>query len=230
MPVFHRLLMVGTALVMAVPAVAQTVAPPAADAIRAQVQAFERVLSGAVDLGGQRFAQRAARIVPSVYLAQADNPIVMGFPVPDRGVFVFEVKVPGILQSGVQVFRREQQQADRLPVQTVSSPGRVGADGTVAADPMTETPVIGDPDRAYSTEVRSALLDAMIDNSAVLPLEAEDLLLVVVTPNDPVASNPLYRVSPKKLILSVKGSDLTAFRQGQISREDALHRIQETSF
>jgi hypothetical protein len=235
--VLHRGLIACCAvLTVAAPAWAQQPSSTPPDPARPQVQAFEMVLRGAVDLGGQRFAQRAAEVVPSVYLAPSDTPTVTGFPIREKGLFIFEIQVPGILQTGLRTYLEYLNRTPRGhtgPDSGGAKPvaaGGVSADGAVAPDPMTASPLIADPDRAYSLDVRAALMDAMIDSSAVLPLGADDMLVIVASGNDPVGPNPLYRLNPKKLILSVRNADLTEFRQGRITRDEALQRIKESYF
>jgi hypothetical protein len=234
MGVVQRGLILSAALALAVPAWAQTGTP--ADPARPQVQAFEMVLRGAVDLGGQRFAQRAAEVVPSVYLAPSDTPTVNGVPIREKGIFLFEVQVPGILQTGLRTYLEYLHQGPSPAsegvsggAQPVSSGARVSANVS-APESVRETPLMADPDRAYSMEVRTAIIDAMLDSSAVLPLGADDTLIIVASGADPMVANPLYRSSPRKLILSIRGSDLRDFRDGKLTRDEALHRITETRF
>ena len=57
----RRMFLLVACLGVAAPLWAQTPAP-VEDPAKPQVQAFEMVLRGAVDLGGQRFAQQAAKV------------------------------------------------------------------------------------------------------------------------------------------------------------------------
>ena len=47
---------------------------------------------------------------------------------------------------------------------------------------------------------------------------------------DVLVTNPYYRNTSRKLILSIKGEDLAAFRAGKITRDEAKQRIVDTRF
>jgi len=74
-----------------------------------------------------------------------------------------------------------------------------------------------------------ALIDALVDNSGGLQIKPGQILQIVAGPGPEVIPNPLSPDS-RKLILTVKGEDLIAFRQGQMKREDLLAKIQERRF
>jgi hypothetical protein len=227
---------------MAAPLWAQTPAP-VEDPVKPQVQAFEMVLRGAVDLGGQRFAQQAAKVVPNIYLAPFTTPVVVGLRI--EGVYWFDVQVPRILQTGVLYYMdnapRRTAGGAGVAARPVASSGRVAATaGDVPDDPMTESPVAGDdsqraapapvpdPDTQYSAQVKDALIDAMLDSSGVLPMAVGDRLVVVVSGTGAAVTNPLYR--DERLILTVKSSDLTDLRQGRLTRDAVKQRITQTVF
>jgi hypothetical protein len=192
--------------------------------LKRQAGVFEVVLRQAVETGGQRLAQWAREVVPSVVLAQAANPIVQAVPLPDSSL-VFNVQVPEILQTSVMLFQQLQrpQQGPR-PVANPPSGGRVSGTGVVS-DPDSL-----DPDRRYSDYVREALIDAMLDGSAVLQLQAGQWLTVAASGVDVAVTNPLYRNQSRKLVLSVRGEDLLEFRQQRITRDEVRSRILERRF
>src|SRR4029079_1868628 len=91
---------------------------------------------------------------------------------------------------------------------------------TAEPDPMADDLAApGGPDRAYSKFVREALIDALLDSSAMLPLAPDDHLTIAAQGIDQPGSNPLYQT--RKLMLTIKGSDLQDMRQGRITREQA---------
>jgi hypothetical protein len=199
------------------------------------------VLRSAVDRGGQNFAKRASQVVP-VVVSPGDAPVVSGVVVRELNVYVFEVQVPGIWQTslvlsmlrGAQGTPPPQPVQPQQPVQPVASPGpgggRVSA-STVEPDPMTSAAVGNfDPNREYSYEVRDALIESVLDNAGVLPLGPSDSLVIIAGGNDPVVPNAFYRPTSRKLVLSIKGSDLLDFRQGRLTREEAKRRVKESHF
>ena len=78
--------------------------------------------------------------------------------------------------------------------------------------------------------IASALIDAILDNVAVLILKDDDTLTVSAMGVDVVNTNPLYANTSRKLILHVKGADLNLARQGKISRDELRDRIVEKHF
>jgi hypothetical protein len=195
-------------------------------------------LRSAVVLGGQKLAQQAAAIVPDGILAFAEQPIVRGVKLDGWGYF-FDVQAPNI-QSTIMALdmmnqSRRSRQAPPVPsanpdVQPVGGRAVVSATGvTVEPDPMADDLAApGGPDRAYSKYVREALIDALLDSSAMLPLAPDDHLTIAAQGIDQPGSNPLYQT--RKLMLTIKGSDLQDMRQGRITREQAKARIAEGRF
>lgn len=207
---------------------AQTAQPQADDPAKTQVFMYEMALRSAVEVGGQKLAQQALVMVPGVPLAASEQPIVRGVKVAATGVYLFDVLAPDIKNLIVlwdMVKEIQPDLAPRGPIQSVAGrPAALG--GTVTADPMdaaAATPF--NPDRAYTAYVREALIDAMLDSSAVLPITATETLTIVASGMD---TNPLYR--SRKLVLTIKGSDLVELRQGRLTREQAKERIVEARF
>lgn len=203
---------------------------------KAQTFAYENALKSAVFLGGQKLAQQASMLVPQIELATSEQPIVRGIKLDGWGFF-FDVQAPDI-QSTMMVWDMvNQSRRNRPPVTgpTPEGPARPVADRVVGTgvavdpDPMAnDLAAPGGADRAYSSFVREALIDAMLDSSGVLQLGANDHLTVAASGVDQPGSNPLYR--PRKLKLTIKGSDLLELRQGRITREQAKDRIVEERF
>jgi len=211
------------ALVWVNPAAAQVEAPELPDnPARTQAFVFERALRGAVELGGQQLAKRAMVLVPELTLS-TEEATVRGVKLGGYG-FHFDVQVPSI-QSTVllldMVAARQRRGAASQPV---------AATGVVASDPMNAPAPSFDTDREYTTYVRAALVDAMLDSSGVLAVAAGERLSVVVSGIEHPNPNPLYRASTQKLILTISGSDLIELRQGRISRDEARQRIVEERF
>lgn len=213
------------AIILAAPlaASAQTPATPETPA-RNQAFMFERALRGAVELGGQQLAKQAIVVAPELTLS-TEEAVVRGVKLTDYG-FYFDVQVPSIegtaLLWDMMARARPRQQG----------PARaVAANGIVSGDPMTNEAPTFDPDREYSTNVRSAVIDAILDSGSLLSLAPDERLTVAVGRFDERRNvNPLYRTNTSKLMLSIKGVDLIELRQGRITREQARERILEDRF
>jgi hypothetical protein len=234
MNVSRRLVSVAIVSVLGVaPLAAQQPASSSADSpVKSQTFAYENSLRTAVLLGGQKLAEQAQQVVPQLVLFASEEPIVRGIRLDGYGYF-FDVQAPNIQRSSMMVWDMYQSR----PAQPASSPAPAGgsasatvvAANTPAADPMSASPAAAfDPDRAYSNFVREALIDALLDSSGVLPIAPEEHLTIAASGIDQPGANPLYRV--RKLMLTIKGSDLQDLRQGHISRDDAKARISEARF
>ena len=86
-------------------------------------------------------------------------------------------------------------------------------------------PILDDPEEAYRTEVRNALMDAMLDYSRGLSLGGGEWLHIAARRHldDP-------RLAPadtdaRTVMIRVRGADMTQFLAGQISREEARMRM-----
>jgi hypothetical protein len=118
---------------------------------------------------------------------------------------------------------------DILTPRTVGSSTVTRAAGT-ASEPVVNDPILRDPLAAFHAEVIKALSDAMLDHSGPLDIAVDEWLTVAARGNEvrprigPLDSNA------QTFIVSVRGSDLTAFRAGQLSREDAIKRVEVRVF
>jgi hypothetical protein len=94
-----------------------------------------------------------------------------------------------------------------------------------AADDRPADPVLDNPQEAYRAEVKQALMDAMIDYSGPLQIGADEWLTVAARRNDERPQLAPADSESRTMLFRVKGEDLTAFRAGKLSREEALKRI-----
>lgn len=129
------------------------------------------------------------------------------------------------------LFRRLQEQTGlQSGVVPVAGSTRTSAASVANADPVIKSPVVPyDPNKEYAEKVRLAFVDALVENSAALPLVPGQRLQIAAGPAAPVLPNPLDPDS-RKLILTVKAEDLIAFRQGKMKRDELLAAILERRF
>ena len=118
--------------------------------------------------------------------------------------------------------------------------GRVTAATTVAAvpsaaagQPVPQAPpnvdqrVVDDPHAAYTDEVKTALINAMLENSQGLAIGADEWL--VIAARDDAPRSPLLlgdTIDFSTWIMRVRGSDLAAFRAGTLTLADARMRVE----
>jgi hypothetical protein len=227
------------AAVLAAPVSAQQMMQPASPsqqtALKNNVRTFEMALKTAVETAGMRLAQWASQQAP-VPMAFAQDPSVRSVALLDDSL-VFHVDVAEIVPTSLALFGRYQQMppaaragaarvgntppAGMVPPES-AGPGKAPG-GEMASLNMT-------PDAYYTSLVRDALIDTMLDSSGVLPLKAGQTLTVACIPVDVAVTNSLNRNPSRQLILTIKGEDLVALREGKLSREDAKQRIIDRRF
>jgi hypothetical protein len=104
--------------------------------------------------------------------------------------------------------------------------------GAPAAEPPPVNPdVVNDPEDAYTREVKTALIDAMLENSFALMLGADEWLTVAArdnAPRDPLI--PGDTVDFSTWIFRVKGSVLEAFRSGRITLDEARKQVEQREY
>jgi hypothetical protein len=99
--------------------------------------------------------------------------------------------------------------------------------GVAAAPPAVNAQMIDNPAEGYTREVKAALVDAMIENSAPLGLGPDEWLTVAArdnVPRDPLAPGDMADFST--IIIRVRASDLAAFRAGRLTLEEARQKVE----
>jgi hypothetical protein len=85
--------------------------------------------------------------------------------------------------------------------------------------------VLQDPGELYTTQVKNAIVDAMIEYSAPLPLSPAEWLTVAARDQDGSRLQPGDPYEVSTILLRIRGADLAAFRGGQIDRDEARRRV-----
>jgi hypothetical protein len=142
-----------------------------------------------------------------------------------------------------QALKRLEIQVGPVAVARVANPavdGARNASGSVAAtnvdaaptDPPSpgDDPILADPNEAYRTEVISALKDAMLDHSTSLNIRADEWLTIAVRGNDDRPRLAPADSDARTRIIRLRGADLAAYLARQITRDEALQRIEVRVF
>ena len=218
---------------------------------RQRISTMEGVLERAVKNGADNMV-RQVRAVATDPPMLSGLPEARGFRLDGYGVF-FDVEVPQLifpvtwplrqlyrdntnrvvddlraLMVNLDPAQREQvsQMVRRLELQVpVSQP--VAGQGPSAQVPRPSDAVVEDPEARYTVEVKSALVDAMIENSQPLSIGPDEWLTVAARDN--VQVDPLIRGDRAEfstVIFRVKGSDLGAFRAGRITIDDVRKKVE----
>lgn len=83
-----------------------------------------------------------------------------------------------------------------------------------------------DPTTVYSREVKEALIDAMLTNSQGLSIGPDEWLTIMAMARETNSSAPGASVETSRGIIRVKGSVLTAYRSGTITKEEARNQVE----
>jgi hypothetical protein len=104
------------------------------------------------------------------------------------------------------------------------------ADATSVPPAVTApVPELRDPNELYTDSVKNALIDAMLRYSAFLKIADNEWLTVAASDSDgPQIPGQLDDAS--RIIIRVKGSDLSAFQAGKLTREEVMKRVDVKEF
>jgi hypothetical protein len=199
---------------------------------------MEGVLERAVANGADNLLRQVKSVMPDVPMLTG-APEVRGFRLDGYGVF-FDVEVPALrlpiawtlryvdrnrlalAQLRAMVLEQPLQERERLETLVRQMELRNVSEVPPKVDPE----VVRDPNEAYTRAVKEALVDAMIESSGHLNLGPDEWLTVAArdnVPNDPLV--PGDGTDLKSVIFKIKGSDLAAFRSGQLTLEKARERV-----
>jgi len=143
-----------------------------------------------------------------------------------------------------QALRRIELQVDPLLVArsatsvagatTVGSAARKVNDSVTAATAdvpqQAADSILANPNDVYRTEVTQALKDALLDHSSSLGIEPSEWLTLAARRNDDRPRLAPADTDAQTFFIRLKGSDLAAFLARQITREEALQRIEVRVF
>ena len=137
-----------------------------------------------------------------------------------------QVGPSGRAPGGQDVMGQTQRQADGTLVTLPGGaprpmPERAAGPDVVVADLPTE-----DPNAAYTSEVKNALIDAMLDHSHALTVSPDEWLTVAAHDASDRQLGGADAYDSVTMLIRIKGGDLQAFRAGRLSRADARQRIE----
>jgi hypothetical protein len=110
-----------------------------------------------------------------------------------------------------------------------------GAAGSTASapDPSAKAPadpILKDPNEAYRGEVIDALKDAMLEHSSSLGIAADEWLTIAARGNDDRPRLAPADSESRTRIIRLRGSDLAAYLARQITKKEAMDRIEVKVF
>jgi hypothetical protein len=114
-----------------------------------------------------------------------------------------------------------------LTAETAAPQGRAVAmnnDATLSTAPVAPPPDTRDPNEIYTEAIKSKLIDAMLSYGSALRIADTEWLTIAARATNQGLPGTLDDAS--STVLRIKGSDLSAFLTGKISREDAIKRVE----
>jgi hypothetical protein len=95
--------------------------------------------------------------------------------------------------------------------------------------PTVRAAAMRDPNELYTDAVKNALIDSMLKYSGFLKIGADEWLTVAARDSDgPLLPGQIDDSST--IILRIKGSDLSAFQAGKLTREEVMKRVDVKEF
>jgi hypothetical protein len=105
-----------------------------------------------------------------------------------------------------------------------------GAPNPSLAAPPSPDPILSSPNEAYRSQVREALVDAMLEHSRGLNLGATEWFTVAARRIEDHSRLVPQDKEARTVVMRLSGADLHAFLAGQISREEARKRVDIREF
>jgi hypothetical protein len=90
--------------------------------------------------------------------------------------------------------------------------------------------VLTDPNEEYRSQVRDALIDAMLEHSRGLNIGAGEILTVAARRSDDRPRLAPVDTDARTVVISLRGADLAAFLAGQMTRDEARRRVEVRVF
>jgi len=112
------------------------------------------------------------------------------------------------------------------PATQVASRTSTAVPPPAASTAPAEPDVMADPGEAYTTAVRNALVDAMLDFGQSLPLGPDEYLTVAARAVNARIVEAEDSGDVVTIFIRVKGSDLQALHTGKISRDEVHKRVE----
>jgi hypothetical protein len=103
--------------------------------------------------------------------------------------------------------------------------------GTAGPEAPAAAPPVDDPADVYTNEVRRAVIDAMFDHSGPINVAPSEWLTIAARADIDrrfLSGDP--HDIPPGMVIRVRGADLTAFREGRLSRDEAIARVEVNEF
>jgi hypothetical protein len=210
---------------------AQTAGSAKADEVRRydQIRVMEGTLIGSVSLAANQVAREVQSRIPGAAMFTGEAR-ARGFTLEGYGAF-FYVEIPALdlnLVLNTETLERGAQQR-RTETTGVAQRANQLADAPSRADDALRDVAADDPGQKYRDAVKRCLIDAMLDHSKSMDLGAAEWLTVAARGSESgLIPGEIYQL--KTLELKVKGSDLSDFLAGRLTRDEARQKVEVRQF
>lgn len=132
------------------------------------------------------------------------------------------------LQAG-PLPRTSARRGDRAGTVTPASTLPVAPVESIATEAFEPPAILTEPDAVYESEVKRALIDAMLDHGIPLALGPDEWLTIAAREHeDSLLTGEV--VNTVTITLRLRARDLAAFKAGQLSRDEARARVEVSEF
>ena len=240
-----------TIVVMTMPALvaAQTPVPPGPEQMRRheQINLFEGTLEKAVTNAARHVAKDVQSRTSNANFFTGEAR-AKGFILDGYGVFVY-VEIPALDLTLTLMNYKLEQSVERLERDAQRKPEGDGGKVEASPSPVSSRPPDVKPEAApaipktnrellqsvmdtgqnYRNEVKLALTDAMLDFTKNLELKPDEWLSVAARGSDG-ALTPGEILQLTTVVLRIKGSDLSDYLAGRLTREEARAKVEVRQF
>lgn len=195
-------------------AIAQTPVSPSAEDQRRHdgMSILEGTLTGAVRSAAGKIAKELQTSTPNAMLFTGEAR-AKGFTLDGYGVF-FYVEIPAVDLTVTLMVENIERDAQRRLDAVNNKVVNLTAD---------------DPAQRWRDAVKLALVDAMLEHSKSLELKPDEWLSVAARGSEGgLLPNEIYQL--KTIVLRVKGSDLSDYLAGRLTRDQARQKVEVRSF
>jgi hypothetical protein len=188
-----------------------------------QIRVMEGTLVGSVSLAANQVAREIQSRTPGATMFTGEAR-AKGFTLDGYGAF-FYVEIPALdmnLVLSLETLERNAQR--RADPQNVAQRTNQTAEMSSGADAALRDVAAEDPGQKYRDAVKRCLIDAMLDHSKSMDLGPTEWLTVAARGSESgLMPGEIYQL--KTLELKVKGSDLSEFLAGRLTREEARQKV-----
>jgi hypothetical protein len=138
-------------------------------------------------------------------------------------------QIQRVTDAGAREQLTQTLQRIELQVRSDAVPADAARSTTVSTTPARPAKP-ADPIELYTTRVKDALIDAILDHSAPLPVRPDEWLTIAARGSQIARVGIGETDDLTTVFLRIRGSDLAAFHAGRLNREEVRNRVEVREF